>query len=317
MLNNTNLNTFVARHCNLLNGGAGVLGSTLSTCRNMRYLHLEACNIDDDILNELAGVFTGMSKLHDIVLSHNNFGVSGCRTIATLLQNSCCNLEYIDLTNTGINDECATTLAKALKGNNKLMWLGLDANDISESGWLSFSIALAYFSNHTLYDLGVDEGQLPNTLSSLLQLNKNGDKEQVANQKVLPLLDMEPLLAWNMEGEGEPNLKALPYIVAWFDRAREYNQNNDNEDLANSIGARKLSAIFQCATALPLFFVPPVNTEGKMDVVETDIADMKGKVNAFKARMDRMEGKMDTIIGMMAQLLEQEKLVKESQTGSI
>ena len=68
---------------------------------------------------------------------------------------------------------------------------------------------------------------------------------------------MEPFLQWNMEGEGERNLKALPYIVAWLDRASEYNQNNDNEDLANSIGARKLSAIFQCATALPLFFVSP------------------------------------------------------------
>ena len=61
-----------------------------------------------------------------------------------------------------------------------------------------------------------------------------------------------------------------------------------------------------------------------MDVIETDIADMKGKVNAIEAdvadikgRMDAMEGKMDTIIGMMAQLLEQEKLVKESQTGSV
>ena len=130
---------------------------------------------------------------------------------------------------------------------------------------------------------------------------------------------MEPFLQWNMEGEGEPNLKALPYIVAWLDRASEYNQNNDNEDLANSIGigARKLSAIFQCATSLPLFFVPPVNTEGKMDVVETDIADMKGKVNAIEADVADIKGKMDTIFGMMAQLLEQEKLVKESQTGSI
>ena len=134
-----------------------------------------------------------------------------------------------------------------------------------------------------------------------------------------------------MEGKGERNIKALPYVVAWLDRASEYNKINHNEDLANSIGARKLSAIFQCATALPLFFVPPVNTEGKTDVVETDIADMKGKVNAIEAdvadikgrmdrmggKMDRMEDKMDTIIGMMAQLLEQEKLVKVCQIGSV
>ena len=146
---------------------------------------------------------------------------------------------------------------QGIERNNKLKTLHLNGNGIEMRGWLSFSYALSYFSNHTWQDLGKDK--LPNTLSSLLQLNKNGDKEQVANQKVLPLLDMEPLLAWNMEGEGERNLKALPYIVAWLDRASEYNQNNDNdnEDLANSIGARKLSAIFQCATALPLFFVSP------------------------------------------------------------
>ena len=61
-----------------------------------------------------------------------------------------------------------------------------------------------------------------------------------------------------------------------------------------------------------------VNTEGKMDAVETDIAgmkadvaDMKGKVNAIEADVADMKGKMDTIIEMMAQLLEQEKLVKE------
>ena len=100
VLNNTNLYEFYARHCNLLNGGAGVLKSTLSTCRNVRWLSLEGCNIDDDSLNELAGGFTGMSELHDFDLSHNNFGVSGCWAIATLLQNSRCNLESIGLTNT-------------------------------------------------------------------------------------------------------------------------------------------------------------------------------------------------------------------------
>ena len=114
VLNNANLDLFGARHCNLSNGGAGVLGSTLSTCRNVGYLRLEGCNIDDDILNELiAGGFTGMSKLLKLGLSSNTFGVSECRAIATLLQNSCCNLKSIDLKDNGINDECATTLAKA------------------------------------------------------------------------------------------------------------------------------------------------------------------------------------------------------------
>ena len=255
--NNTNLSSFYAIHCNLSNDGAGVLGSTLSTCPNLKIISLGQCNIDDDILNELvAGEFTGISQLSHLGLSDNDFGVSGCNAIVTLLQNPCFNLTYIDLGNNGINNEGATTLANALKGNDKLKWLDLCGNPITESGWLSFSIALSHFSNHTLIELKTDT-DLPNTLSSLLQLNEGRDKEQVASQKVLPQLDMEPFFEWNTEGEGERNLKALPYVVAWFDRAREYNQNNDNDGLANSIDARKLSAIYQFARALPLLFAPP------------------------------------------------------------
>ena len=71
-------------------------------------------------------------------------------------------------------------------------------------------------------------------------------------------IDMEPLFDWNMEGEGERDLKALPYVIAWFDRAakvvvgygmqRDYGMHLDRE---------KLSSIYQFARALPLFFVPP------------------------------------------------------------
>ena len=61
-----------------------------------------------------------------------------------------------------------------------------------------------------------------------------------------------------------------------------------------------------------------VNTEGKMDAIEdkvnaieADVADIKGRMDTMEGKMGRMEDKMDTIIEMMAQLLEQEKLVKE------
>jgi len=30
---------------------------------------------------------------------------------------------------------------------------------------------------------------------------------------------MEPLFKWNLEGEGERDVKALPYVLAWFERA--------------------------------------------------------------------------------------------------
>ena len=66
---------------------------------------------------------------------------------------------------------------------------------------------------------------------------------------------MEPFFEWNTEGEGERNLKALPYVVAWFDRARE--AVADAEEGGNyNIGGRKLSAIYQFATTMPLLLVP-------------------------------------------------------------
>ena len=65
---------------------------------------------------------------------------------------------------------------------------------------------------------------------------------------------MEPLFEWNMEVEGERDLKALPYVVAWFGRARDAVAGT--EEGGSKILRRKLSAIFQFAQAMPLLFVP-------------------------------------------------------------
>ena len=78
---------------------------------------------------------------------------------------------------------------------------------------------------------------------------------------------MEPLFIWNVEGdEGERDLKALPHVMAWFERAKE---------VAYAVGCynvdqMKLSAIYQFARAMPLLFVPTShikvdNKKRKMD----------------------------------------------------
>jgi hypothetical protein len=80
---------------------------------------------------------------------------------------------------------------------------------------------------------------------------------------------MEPFYEWNMEGEGERDLKALPYIIDWFDSAGEavagdevgYSYNIDERKLSAggesyNIGERKLTAIYQFAKTMPLLFVP-------------------------------------------------------------
>ena len=62
-----------------------------------------------------------------------------------------------------------------------------------------------------------------------------------------PNIDMEPLFEWG--SEDEQTLKALPFVVTWFDKAGEVGDADD-------IGKRKLSAIYQFARAMPLMFVP-------------------------------------------------------------
>ena len=100
------------------------------------------------------------------------------------------------------------------------------------------------------------------------------DKSHVAIKKILkyhPNNDMEPLFEW--DADGEQSLKALPYVVDWFGRAKEAvayedrltdDEDTDSEDDDNSVSddydyhveERQLSAIFQFAKAMPLLLEP-------------------------------------------------------------
>ena len=64
--------------------------------------------------------------------------------------------------------------------------------------------------------------------------------------------NMEPFFEWNMEGEGERDLKALPYIIEWFERAQGAVAWFERA----KVDERKLSAMYQFAKAMPLLFVP-------------------------------------------------------------
>ena len=67
---------------------------------------------------------------------------------------------------------------------------------------------------------------------------------------------MEPLFHWNTEGEGERDLKALPYIIEWFEKAGEAVADDEGGEGSYDIKGRKLSTIYQFAQAMPLLFVP-------------------------------------------------------------
>ena len=82
-------------------------------------------------------------------------------------------------------------------------------------------------------------------------------------------MDTEPLFEWDAdeEADGEQTLKALPYVIDWFKRAKEAVADEDmdeddeddttvSDDYDYRVDEKKLSAIFQCAKAMPLLFEP-------------------------------------------------------------
>ena len=101
----------------------------------------------------------------------------------------------------------------------------------------------------------IDENELGQRFAYLLNLNNGANKMHVAIKKILkhhPNIDMEPLFEW--DAEGEQTLKALPYVVGWFDRARVAVTDNDGERY--HVEEKTLSAIFQFVKGMPLLFVP-------------------------------------------------------------
>ena len=63
---------------------------------------------------------------------------------------------------------------------------------------------------------------------------------------------MEPF--FEFDEEGERNLKALPHIMSWFERARAATEHCETDEY--HIATRILSAMCQFAQAMPILFVP-------------------------------------------------------------
>ena len=70
--------------------------------------------------------------------------------------------------------------------------------------------------------------------------------------KFHPNIDMVPFFDW--DSEDDQTLKALPHVIAWYDKA-QVAVANDEEDVYN-INQRRLAALFQFAKAMPMLFVP-------------------------------------------------------------
>ena len=260
--NNSQLTVIRIDDARVQNGGDRAIMDTLRTCRNLQNVTLYNCNITDEQLLPIVDAIRGHLQLEELRLYGNNIGNAGCEALAALLSDPNSNLRMLSLAHNAIHNEGATTIANSLSNNNKLQKLYLKNNPINQSVEDNFSNILCntsninslYASNHTLGSLYLPlefvHGQ---NLKSLLSLNRKGHNgSHAAIKKILkfhPNIDMEPLFEWGMEEEGERNLKALPYVVDWFEKAKIAVAE---EDETHHIAEKKLSAIFQFAKAMPL-----------------------------------------------------------------
>ena len=255
------------------------------------------------------------TKLEQLGLSDNkNIGRSGCESIATLLQDTNSNINKIELARCEIDNDCATILAQTLVGNTKLKCLDLSGNrSITESGWNAFSAILANNSNRTLCSLGKDHHDkdfVPNSLASLLKLNR--------------AVDMEPLFELDTKGD-ERKPKALPSVIDWFDR--RVKESTQSEEIVNRIDARKISAIFQFACAMPLKFVPSrsvmlVLHKESIDALKTENGelrqrnmDLEKEIDSLREAMKGLKSKDDEIRELYERMDSIGSLVKKRKHG--
>ena len=269
--NLTRINIYCAY---LLNGGDIFIATSLRNCTHLRSIRLAYNSISDEQLLPIIEAVRGHHSLEVLNLNGNSIGNAGCEALSTLLRDPNCNLRILSLANNSfIDNEGATILANSLDNNAKLEYLHLYNDTIDQNVQNVFlrllcntsTINNTYISNHTLETLSLPHQTEGEQLDSLLNLNEEMNKSHVAIKKILkyhPNIDMEPFFEWNMEGdERERNLKALPYIIDWFERAgHAVAEDRESYDLDTT----KLSAIYQFAHAMPLLFVPALHhTKGE------------------------------------------------------
>ena len=276
---NNNLTALVIGNANasLENEGEHVIATTLRRCTHLQKIGLYNCNIDDEQLFPMVEIVRGHASMEELWLRGNSIGNAGCSILATLLEDQNSNLCTLDLTSIEVDNEGTTILANSLANNAKLrnLYVGQRLAPLPQSVQDVFSRLLCntssvnqtYLSNHTLEKMKIPHGMSltgPH-LESLLELNMGHNKSHVAIKKILkyhPSINMAPLFEWNMEGEGERDLKALPYVIAWFERAGEAVSGDEGGEESYNIDERKLTAIYQFAKAMPLMFVPVSHDKG-------------------------------------------------------
>ena len=259
--------------------GLRSLSVSLQTARiQLDELRLLDCHISDEGLQALTeGAAVNHCKYLDLKWN-DQITAAGFRLLSTSLQSQSCCLEELSLGRMSIGDDTAELFARALVGNEKLRILHLIGEEEDESitaaGWSALSKVLCdpssvnatYSSNHTIEELweqpdpedyscdilSAYEDTVGKDLYLYQELNRI-HPQHATTCKILMShkhLDMEPFL------NGDLNLKCLPLVIAWYERANpcltlSVRNRRVLEESAEVFQSRVLTALYQFVRGEP------------------------------------------------------------------
>lgn len=221
--------------CSVLSAtGWNTLSSFLShhTC-TLEILLLGGCRLGDEGITSLGEALTVNKSLKCLDLgSFDSITLAGCQELSKCLRTSTSALEELFLEYRNMNDEKILVLIEALAGNasfKKLQVKGYGVTDgvlkvLSRLLCDKASIDGTCASNHTFCRL-ITERHLPPDISSLLKINENDNKSEVARHKILE----QHFIGRGNVGTVNHVFASLPEIV--LPLAIEYVGRNNNHGL--------------------------------------------------------------------------------------
>jgi len=275
--NNSSLTYITLSNCSIRSASIDTLASALMnrTADTLKTLFLDGNNLGDCNLDGLVTALSTCTKLISLSLCENGIGRRECTYLAQLLKSQESSLLSLFLRGNPIDDEAVKILAVSLTKNTKLRTLALYGNNrITESGWMSIlklvcntsSITAVKKSNHTLYDLGLVEGDMKaavvsdlgvdkaNLLFASLKLNQNcSSPKSLTRQKMIWAHATRGGIKF--AGSDIPD-GAMPIILSWFG-------DYSNEKSANLIQYHD-----------PPLSEEKVNTKRRLDSLYRIIRDM-------------------------------------------
>ena len=199
----------------------------------LQHIDLKHCGITDQDIIALSNALMSNSTLQVLDIGGNQSITSaGWRAFSVYLQNHNSTLKKLYVGQTNMNDESLMVLSNALTNDTTLEILVVYANSsISDIGWQAFSniicnktsLSSIYTSNHKLqqfYAGMFSENERPKDhLVSLLELNQNDNKQEVARQKLIRYYfsnDDGGII--KVEEFVDIELEVLPHAIAWAGR---------------------------------------------------------------------------------------------------